>query len=186
MMEHEKWFAHGYFVYEPIIRVPLMLRGPGVRPGRSDALVSGVDIAATILRFAGRTEAEFADGRSLRSPASKTPRVVWSEGGVLDVYRAAVSSQGKWLVMSNRNDPTGALVRSYIDLEDDPEESARADWASSPAYGRAWLNEQIDADPHPGGIPTAFANGRALDAPKVAPRISDSDRERLRALGYVQ
>ena len=41
MMEHERWFAHTYHVYEEIACVPLMVRGPGVEPGRMRALSSG-------------------------------------------------------------------------------------------------------------------------------------------------
>ena len=53
MIEHESWFTHSYQVYEPIIRVPLLIRGPGVNRGRFNTLVSGVDLAPTLLRFAG-------------------------------------------------------------------------------------------------------------------------------------
>ncbi|GAG03132.1 unnamed protein product, partial [marine sediment metagenome] len=34
MIEHERWFTHGYQVYEEIIRIPLMIRGPGLEGGR--------------------------------------------------------------------------------------------------------------------------------------------------------
>lgn len=43
-----------YCMYDDILRVPLIVRGPGLAPGRCDALVSSeVDLARTILALAG-------------------------------------------------------------------------------------------------------------------------------------
>jgi N-acetylglucosamine-6-sulfatase len=71
--------------YEPSIRVPLLMRGPGVPPGgtRSQLVWNG-DIAPTILEAAG-TRAPFAlDGRSVwplvRDPALRERRDVLLEG----------------------------------------------------------------------------------------------------------
>jgi len=54
------------FPYEPSIRVPLVVRGPGVEPGATtDALVANVDLAPTILELAGARPLRRMDGRSL-------------------------------------------------------------------------------------------------------------------------
>jgi len=54
------------FPYEPSIRVPLVVRGLGVASGAaSDALVANVDLAPTILAFAGAESLRRMDGRSL-------------------------------------------------------------------------------------------------------------------------
>ena len=51
-----------YLPYEPSLRVPLMIRGPGLTPGaRSAELVSNVDLAPTILEWAGADR--FGPGR---------------------------------------------------------------------------------------------------------------------------
>jgi N-acetylglucosamine-6-sulfatase len=53
-------------VYEPSIRVPLIMRGPGVpRGARRRQLVSNVDLAPTILDAAGAAPGREQDGRSL-------------------------------------------------------------------------------------------------------------------------
>ena len=45
-------------VYEPAIRVPLLMRGPGITPGRRPNRIAGnVDLAPTILEAAGRPTA---------------------------------------------------------------------------------------------------------------------------------
>ncbi|HEX2183007.1 MAG TPA: sulfatase [Rubrobacteraceae bacterium] len=56
-----KWTA-----YEEDIRVPLIVRGPGVPEGRSlDHLVLNNDLAPTFAELAGAETPEFVDGRSL-------------------------------------------------------------------------------------------------------------------------
>lgn len=47
--EHADFFNHGLAVYETTTHVPLLIRGPGVKPGRISATCSTVDLAPTIL-----------------------------------------------------------------------------------------------------------------------------------------
>jgi len=76
--------------YEPSARVPLLMRGPGIR-GRSASLepVSNIDLAPTILQIAGASARGGAplDGRSLlrftRKPRLRTDRVLLHETGGL-------------------------------------------------------------------------------------------------------
>lgn len=51
--------------YEEVTQVPLFVRGPGVPVGRSDALVSNVDLAPTIAAMAGAAAPPDLDGRSI-------------------------------------------------------------------------------------------------------------------------
>lgn len=64
--DRELWFAHGYHVHEELIRVPMLVRGPGVLAARSERLASLVDVAPTVLRFTGVA----TDGVDLRDPSS--------------------------------------------------------------------------------------------------------------------
>jgi N-acetylglucosamine-6-sulfatase len=71
--------------YEPSIRVPLLMRGPGVPAGTSrDQLVWNGDLAPTILEAAGATAPWVFDGLSLwpfvRDPWVRSPRAVLLEG----------------------------------------------------------------------------------------------------------
>jgi N-acetylglucosamine-6-sulfatase len=71
--------------YEPSIRVPLLMRGPGVAPaGARSQLVWNGDIAPTILEATGAQAPWSLDGRSLwpfvRDPALQVKRDVLLEG----------------------------------------------------------------------------------------------------------
>lgn len=64
------WGEHGRgdkrLAYEESIRVPLLMRGPGVTPGQtSDALVTAVDLAPTILTAAGISVPPTMQGKPL-------------------------------------------------------------------------------------------------------------------------
>ena len=76
----KSWF------YEPSIRVPLLVRGPGIQRGvTSDALVANTDLAPTILDLAGATSMRTVDGISLvpllQGGDSPTNRVILLESG---------------------------------------------------------------------------------------------------------
>lgn len=73
--DHDRWAKSVPF--QPSVGVPLVIAGPGVRQGTSDALVSIVDLSATFLDYAGLTVPRDMDSRSLRplaEGATKTHR----------------------------------------------------------------------------------------------------------------
>ena len=54
------------YPYEPAVRVPMLVRGPGVIPGsRSTELVANQDLAPTVLSLAGVRAGRAMDGRSM-------------------------------------------------------------------------------------------------------------------------
>jgi arylsulfatase A-like enzyme/Flp pilus assembly protein TadD len=58
--------THGYTLYDASLAVPLVLRGPGVPRGAVvPDVVSGVDVAPTVLALAGEAPLAGADGRDL-------------------------------------------------------------------------------------------------------------------------
>src|SRR5262249_55117430 len=57
--EH-KMYRHGFEIYEMLVRVPLMVRAPGMTPRRIDVPRSAIDLAPTILELTGApAEASF-------------------------------------------------------------------------------------------------------------------------------
>ena len=78
--------THGYFIYQSTLWVPLILHWPaasGSFPAKIDEPVGLIDVAPTILQFAGISPPAEFQGRSLmelwRSGAPKTTRDVYSE-----------------------------------------------------------------------------------------------------------
>ncbi len=57
--------AHGYHMYEPIVRVPLVVRMPGGMGKRISTPVGQLSIAPTILDMAGIRTPDWMEGRSL-------------------------------------------------------------------------------------------------------------------------
>jgi choline-sulfatase len=64
--------THGFFLYEPTVRVPLILAGPRVERGatRTD-LASTVDVAPTILSLLGLEAPKDVDGVPLDAPSGR-------------------------------------------------------------------------------------------------------------------
>ena len=65
--EHEE-STHGYFLYDAVLRVPLILRGPGVAVGVRRDLASNTSIAPTLAGLAGLGGFDEADTPSLLAP----------------------------------------------------------------------------------------------------------------------
>ena len=76
--EHGEW-THGPFLYESTVRVPLILRAPGLVAGSSEAVVSVTDVAPTLAEALRLTMPPDTDGRSLLRPAGLEARGAWLE-----------------------------------------------------------------------------------------------------------
>jgi arylsulfatase A-like enzyme len=88
------------FPYEEDIRVPMVMRGPGVpKRGRIEALVANIDLAPTIAEIAGVKPPAFVDGRSFL-PLLKDPDAAWRRSVLIerrqfeDQYVHAARAQG--------------------------------------------------------------------------------------------
>jgi N-acetylglucosamine-6-sulfatase len=83
-----KWTA-----YEEDIRIPLVVRGPGVPEGRTlDHLVLNNDFAPTFAELAGAETPEFVDGRSLAPLLTDDPpaKEVWRRAFLVEAVAEAV------------------------------------------------------------------------------------------------
>jgi arylsulfatase A-like enzyme len=182
MMEHERWFGHGYHVYEEIVRVPLMIRGLGLPAERLPEPVSLIDLAPSILDAVGAEIPPGLDGRSLLD-ADATPGTVLAEGGDHGrKKRALIRGDLKYLVSVGRDGPGD---RSVFDLARDPLELSPRPWGPEDEITAAHLLELIESDPDPAGVPAEFEQGRRLEGPKIRPDLDEEARARLRALGYL-
>lgn len=76
------------FMYEPSIRVPMMVRWPGhIQPGRTaDQMVLNLDVAPTILEIAGVNIPPAMQGRSMLSLTHGKPDPEWRKDWLYEYY----------------------------------------------------------------------------------------------------
>lgn len=66
-------FEHGHSLYDELLRVPVIIRAPGLAPGRYDGPTSLLDLAPTLLQALGM-DSEEADGLPLQGLADGSDR----------------------------------------------------------------------------------------------------------------
>ena len=130
MFTSDNGFFHGehrvpqgkLLVYEPSIRLPLLMRGPGVPQGERQAqLVTNADLAPTILDAADARPGRAQDGRSLldlvNDPGAQWGRELLMEGGTNEGLTFTALRNYRWKYVEHVN---GEL--ELYDLERDPHE----------------------------------------------------------------
>ena len=139
-------------MYEPAIRMPLIVRQPGGRRGRFDRPVWHLDVMPTLLDLLGLPAPEICDGVSLRQTleSGKPPpeRTLFSQYSgnptVGDIRRAAVTERWKYVYTP------GDRAELY-DLTNDPHETVNIAGAPAHADVQQGLHEQCRAWGEEGG-----------------------------------
>ncbi len=165
---------HSKDVYEPVLRVPLLVKGPGYSPGRDATPVQTHDVASLILAAAGLPPLDGA----VRTADLQVSELYWSRhrdlaspvyGKRFDRVRRAFRLGPRKLIVG-----TDGSREAYA-LDADPAEATNLFYA--PASDAPWL---------------ATLEGRAeawLAGQREAPDAEVQgapDVEALRALGYVE
>jgi len=91
---------HKQFLYEGGLKVPLLIAGPGVPAGVRSDLVSGVDLAATVLAMAGVAAPDALDSRDLFAADYRRPYVFSTRDRcdyTIDRVRAVVSERFRYI-----------------------------------------------------------------------------------------
>ncbi len=119
--DHGSW-EHGHTLYNELVHVPLIIRGPcGFdSPCRIDAVVRHIDIAPTLADIGGAALHPDAHGASLLpllSGNSQSPRIAFSEGLIRNAEKKAIRDGDRKLVY----DSFGGASELY-DLRADPRE----------------------------------------------------------------
>jgi arylsulfatase A-like enzyme len=158
---------HGENLHEELVRVPLLVQGPAIPPGRRLAGVAQLeDLAPTLLELLALPPLSGADGRSLlawlRGDTARSPRDTVlgrrkAYPGRPEEYFAR-SGAAKWI------GPLGAPGTAFL-LDADPREIEGA------------------AAPPPAPI---AALGASAPAPVAAPELDAESRRALEALGYLE
>jgi len=164
--------THGYFAYNSTLHVPLIVAGPGVRPGRVGATVGHVDIFPTVCGLLGLPAPPALHGRSLvplMNGGKDKPRPVYFES--LEPYLNYGCAPLRGFIEDGTKYVDAPLPEVY-DLGRDPQEASNlASSTDVPA-----LKRRLDAIRKSQAGPTTAARTAVADA---------RTRESLRSLGYV-
>jgi arylsulfatase A-like enzyme len=182
--EHGYLFDHGDLLFEDQVRIPFLLRGPGVPPGRREHRTGrSIDVLPTVLALLGIEPPMGLDGRSLlarddsdsdlffesnqcdREGHQKTG--CWPLGGEGKLY--ALRSGRLKLIRHPTRDGTRYQL---FDLESDPGELA--DQGLGPTGEGPALRRRLDA----------WADG--LAPLPVRPEMDREILQNLQALGYLR
>ncbi|HUG54149.1 MAG TPA: sulfatase-like hydrolase/transferase [Vicinamibacteria bacterium] len=167
-------FEHGHTLYDEQLHVPLLVRAPGLgRPASSvPTVVRLIDVAPTLCALAGVTAPESFAGQSLvsqlqRGPGPDRPLIaqatMWGDQG------EAMRARGLKLIRYR----SSSRVELY-DVGADPGErrDLSAEW---PEKRSAMLRELFVA-----------LEAGTVRRPEGRAALTEEQRERLRALGYLQ
>ena len=177
---------HGGRLNADLIRVPFLVRGPGIEPGRCATSVSLVDVAPSVLDLAGAPVPTELDGQSLVGSLAGEP-----ERGVRTLYAEGYAFEWKNGVRS-RVPGDQELPFSLAVIQDD------LFYIRSQATGEELYRDDVDpeqrqnlASPTAAVRPAEIEALRALADRRQASRVWGSEvqedeelRQRLDALGY--
>ncbi len=169
-------FEHGHALYGELLRIPLLLRSPGIDAARIGDLVQHVDLFQTVIALAGASPPEGSRGRTLHPTGSAGirethSRPALSEDCLYGPPRAAVTQGDLRLILNLKT-----RVANVFQLDDgaqgdvqitDPDEAGRL---AAPLVD-TMRELRGDLDIHQ---PTQ----------RTAP-LTDENMQMLRALGYV-
>ena len=187
--EHDYFFEHGAYLYEPVVRVPLIVVAPGRLPEKQTVETLGrtIDIVPTVLDLAGIRIPAGIEGVSLvpraRGETHAPAPAAYCESG-RNFYRENPRQKvpgvaGKWRMM---RDDRYKLLRipdnpepqwEFYDLVADPGETKNV-LAEHPAEVdrlKRLLLEILARDP--------------MRDDREEPALPDDLEEKLRSLGYV-
>jgi arylsulfatase len=169
--EDDYWFAHGDHLMEPLVRVPLLIRMRGTAARQRDDVVSLVDVHPTLLgRATGISPPAKSRGRDLLAPNAahgNSEPYLTTLGQALQLRSGLVRGEFKYTVEKRDGVWYGKLVRrerEEVDL--------------TPAAPRVAMEMRRQL--------FEFRRELTRDAPAIQQRApSDADRDKLRALGYL-
>jgi arylsulfatase A-like enzyme len=170
-------YLHGVTHYQELIRIPLLVSGPGIPAGeRTSELVSLVDVVPTILTLASIPSPAGLDGINLsplwtESEPDMPTRLIFSEGDwdraneTQDIKRAARHPRFTMHVNTVTDE------WKLFDLQNDPSESANV-LDKEEAMAR-FMREKLEE------FMSVEASSSTIDP------LSEKDIEKLRSLGYL-
>jgi arylsulfatase len=173
MGEHDYYFAHGEYLYNTLIHVPLIIKWPGGGAGTKKDIVQHIDIVPTILKALNVEPVPNLRGCDLAGPipADREIFAKMETGMVKDTFKYSLLADGFKLI----NTPLYDRYELYDMRKDFGEEH---DLVNETAYGQFRQELKI-----------RLKRVRRQDLLKLgtvkSPKLSDEELEKLKSLGYV-
>jgi arylsulfatase A-like enzyme len=172
--EHDFYFCHGENMYQPLLRVPLIIKYPDEKPRNITNTAQHIDLFPTILKLIGRSPENNLRGRDLRNLTGEK-RDIFSEIDSEKIMSFCKNS----LISGNLK-----LIYSFFpygwelyDLAEDPAEK----------------NNLVDKPEYSGQVKDLKGRMHRLvneDLLNIKPvkrqEISEQERKNLESLGYVE
>lgn len=168
-------FLGGKFeVYDEDIRVPLIVRGPGVQAGVTrDQMAVNIDLAPTMARWGGATPDRYMDGQSLTpllGPDGATQD--WRSDFLVELYRHLPPRQNGDVIKALRTEHEVYVEyqsgpRELYDLVGDPYQLQNIDATAEPAHIAdlsARLAELATSEGNPAYLPGDSSLNGVVDA----------------------
>jgi N-acetylglucosamine-6-sulfatase len=140
LMGQHRYDAQKRVCYEESIRVPLIVRGPGVRQGTTDGIVSFIDLAPTLLDLAGAPVPASVDGQSFVPLLRGAPPPSWRADILVESYGAGLSAALRTPEWAYIEDQTGEI--ELYDMQRDPYQLESLHRQADPELVRA-LHERL-------------------------------------------
>jgi arylsulfatase A-like enzyme len=181
--EHDYYFDHGQNLYDPCMRIPLVMAGPGLAVGhRSDVLATTLDLVPTVLDtvkvsfppgLAGRSllgvgKTETSTGGRPRLYGQNDRNLLGSWDHRFKVVATPTEDAADYALYDRRRDP--GETRDVGPQMPDALRGQRKDLEE--------FRERIDAE--------AVKTRRLLEGRSVVERLSPEACEKLKAMGYIQ
>ena len=179
--EHGVWFDHGDDVYDHNLRVPLIVRAEGLKPGVREDLVELNDVPVTLLGLAGLEVAGETDGHDLREHGRSLARSLCYDREANLAARAADPGQRPTFRMAGLRSESSLFVRR------EAEGFADAFYLAPAGEGFRYTSEE-DVSAEVDTAPLAELARPLLegDAARSSVELSPEERARLEALGYLE
>lgn len=174
--EHGR-FGHGHSLWDDLLRVPLVMAGPGIAAGRRIRQTAELtDVAPTLLELCSIPASHQHRGRSLAAllkPGPPPSENLERPGLAFEVNSSSVHL-GRWhLIVSQKSDMSDELSRQLYDLSSDPDEQKNIVSAHPEIVRKleSYLQDRVEEF--------------ALEAQKAgAASLGDVEKRFLRQFGY--
>jgi len=167
--ENDYWFAHGEYLTDPLVRVPLGIRVPGAAPGQRSDLAALVDLFPTLLQLAGIGVPSGHPGRDLLAPGAAGARP--------EIYLAAL--RGATVPRY------GLVADGYKYLLSEEREGRREELYALGQESRDLSREEAEKLGEMRARLERFRGGLRPPIGERRQELTPAERERLRRLGYV-